>query len=134
MIAKKDSWNTYTSNKHILNAKGVPVSIDAIDPNGNLVHLGDVTSDAKVASIIYKLIRIHLQLGQAPTKLSLICRIQLLRVIQRSFSLYSLLDTHSITNRYSPTNHRSNNRPNDVHCCINHRHYHCNSRSRINAV
>jgi hypothetical protein len=28
------------------NATGVPVSIDAIDPNGNLVHLSDVTSDA----------------------------------------------------------------------------------------
>ncbi len=27
------------------NATGVPVSIDAIDPNGNLVHLGDTTSD-----------------------------------------------------------------------------------------
>jgi hypothetical protein len=28
------------------NATGVPVSIDALDPNGNLVHLGDATSDA----------------------------------------------------------------------------------------
>jgi len=28
------------------NATGVPVSIDAVDPNGNYVHLGDVTSDA----------------------------------------------------------------------------------------
>jgi hypothetical protein len=27
------------------NATGVPVSIDAIDPNGNLIHLGDTTSD-----------------------------------------------------------------------------------------
>ena len=27
------------------NAKGVPVSLDTIDPNGNLVHIGDVTSD-----------------------------------------------------------------------------------------
>jgi hypothetical protein len=26
--------------------KGVPVSLDVIDPNGNFVHLGDVTSDA----------------------------------------------------------------------------------------
>jgi hypothetical protein len=25
---------------------GVPVSIDAVDPNGNYVHLGDTTSDA----------------------------------------------------------------------------------------
>jgi hypothetical protein len=28
------------------NAVGVPVSIDAIDPNNNNVHLGDATSDA----------------------------------------------------------------------------------------
>jgi hypothetical protein len=28
------------------NVTGVPVSIDAIDPNGNYQHLGDVTSDA----------------------------------------------------------------------------------------
>jgi hypothetical protein len=27
------------------NAKGVPVSLDTIDPNGNLVHIGDTTSD-----------------------------------------------------------------------------------------
>jgi outer membrane protein assembly factor BamB len=27
------------------NAKGVPVSLDTIDPNGNLIHIGDVTSD-----------------------------------------------------------------------------------------
>jgi hypothetical protein len=27
------------------NAKGVPVSLDSIDPNGNFVHLGDVTTD-----------------------------------------------------------------------------------------
>jgi hypothetical protein len=28
------------------NATGVPVSLDTIDPNGNLVHIGNVTSDA----------------------------------------------------------------------------------------
>ena len=27
------------------NATGVPVSLDTIDPNGNLIHIGDVTSD-----------------------------------------------------------------------------------------
>jgi hypothetical protein len=27
------------------NAIGVPVSLDALDPNGNLVHIGDTTSD-----------------------------------------------------------------------------------------
>jgi hypothetical protein len=27
------------------NAKGVPVTIDTIDPNGNFIHIGDVTSD-----------------------------------------------------------------------------------------
>ena len=27
------------------NAKGVPVSLDTVDPNGNLVHIGDTTSD-----------------------------------------------------------------------------------------
>lgn len=28
------------------NATGVPVSIDAIDPNGNFIHIGDTTSDS----------------------------------------------------------------------------------------
>jgi hypothetical protein len=28
------------------NATGVPVSIDAIDPNNNYIHIGDATSDA----------------------------------------------------------------------------------------
>ncbi len=28
------------------NATGVPVSIDAVDPNGNYIHIGDATSDA----------------------------------------------------------------------------------------
>ena len=28
-----------------VNAKGVPVSLDTIDPNGNLVHIGDTTCD-----------------------------------------------------------------------------------------
>jgi hypothetical protein len=27
------------------NTIGVPISIDAVDPNGNFVHIGDVTSD-----------------------------------------------------------------------------------------
>ena len=27
------------------NITGVPVSIDAVDPNGNYVHIGDTTSD-----------------------------------------------------------------------------------------
>jgi hypothetical protein len=29
-----------------MNAKGVPVSIDTLDPNGNQVHIADVVSDA----------------------------------------------------------------------------------------
>jgi hypothetical protein len=36
----------YMQKQKPTNATGVPVSIDAIDPNGNLVHLGDTTSDA----------------------------------------------------------------------------------------
>jgi hypothetical protein len=28
------------------NAHGVPVTIDAVDPNGNFVHIGDATSDS----------------------------------------------------------------------------------------
>jgi len=27
------------------NVTGVPVSLDVVDPNGNPVHIGDVTSD-----------------------------------------------------------------------------------------
>ena len=29
-----------------MDATGVPVSIDAVDPNGNYIHLGDAVSDA----------------------------------------------------------------------------------------
>jgi hypothetical protein len=32
---------------HNVTVTGVPVSIDAVDPNGNYVHIGTVTSDAK---------------------------------------------------------------------------------------
>ena len=36
------------------NLKGVPVSIDSIDPNGNSVHIADVTSDQNgVFSYLY---------------------------------------------------------------------------------
>ena len=42
----KHGWNTSSWDKRCpTNAKGVPVSLDTIDPNGNLVHIGDVTSD-----------------------------------------------------------------------------------------
>ena len=41
-------WTSYLymQKQKPANATGVPVSIDAIDPNGNLIHLGDVTSDS----------------------------------------------------------------------------------------
>lgn len=50
--AISDEWMTpwmeyiYQQQPKPANAMGVPVSIDAYDPNGNLVHLGDTTSDA----------------------------------------------------------------------------------------
>ena len=30
---------------HNLTITGVPISLDAVDPNGNSVHIGDVTTD-----------------------------------------------------------------------------------------
>ena len=47
-----DSMTQWTSYLYMQkqkpsNATGVPVSIDAIDPNGNYIHLGDVTSDSQ---------------------------------------------------------------------------------------
>jgi hypothetical protein len=48
----KDSMATYMENLHMqkpipanVTVTGVPVSIDAIDPNGNAVHIATVTSD-----------------------------------------------------------------------------------------
>ncbi|HLN89590.1 MAG TPA: PQQ-binding-like beta-propeller repeat protein, partial [Candidatus Binatia bacterium] len=42
-----DSWMEYLFMQQAkpTNATGVPVSIDTIDPNGNFIHIGDVTSD-----------------------------------------------------------------------------------------
>lgn len=41
-------WMKYVYEQFIepANANGVPVSIDAIDQNGNYIHIGDATSDA----------------------------------------------------------------------------------------
>ena len=43
-----DAWMAYLYQQQPFptNAIGVPVTLDAIDPNGNFVHLGDATSDA----------------------------------------------------------------------------------------
>ena len=49
--AISDTWMTpwmqylYMDQPYPTNAVGVPVSIDAIDPNGNYVHIGNATSD-----------------------------------------------------------------------------------------
>jgi hypothetical protein len=49
--AISDAWMTpwmeyiFQQQPRPANAIGVPVSIDAYDPNGNLIHLGDTTSD-----------------------------------------------------------------------------------------
>jgi hypothetical protein len=45
--ADQNAWMQYLFEQQPLpaNANGVPVSIDAFDPNGNYVHIGDVTSD-----------------------------------------------------------------------------------------
>jgi hypothetical protein len=41
-------WMDYihSSRPKPVNAIGVPISIDAYDPNGNLIHIGDVTSNS----------------------------------------------------------------------------------------
>jgi hypothetical protein len=43
----QEQWMQYLYMQQLKpeNANGVPVSLDAIDPNGNYVHIGDVTSD-----------------------------------------------------------------------------------------
>jgi hypothetical protein len=40
-------WMLYVYKQftHPANATGVPVTLDAVDPNGNWVHIGTVTSD-----------------------------------------------------------------------------------------
>ncbi len=45
--ASMDQWMGYLYQQQPFptNATGVPVSIDAIDPNGNYIHLGTTTSD-----------------------------------------------------------------------------------------
>jgi hypothetical protein len=45
--ASMDAWMEYMYHQRPkpTNATGVPVSLDAIDPNGNYVHIGDATSD-----------------------------------------------------------------------------------------
>ena len=49
--AISDAWMTpwmqymYMDQPYPTNAVGVPVSIDAVDPNGNFVHIGNATSD-----------------------------------------------------------------------------------------
>ncbi len=42
-----EAWMEYMFHQQPkpANAKGVPVSLDTIDPNGNLVHIGNTTSD-----------------------------------------------------------------------------------------
>jgi hypothetical protein len=46
--ASQSEWMLYVYKQFSqpTNASGVPVSIDAMDPNGNYVHLGDATSDS----------------------------------------------------------------------------------------
>ena len=46
--ASMDAWMAYMYQQqpYPANATGVPVSLDAYDPNGNLIHIGDVTSDS----------------------------------------------------------------------------------------
>jgi outer membrane protein assembly factor BamB len=46
--ASENAWMEYVYTQKPLptNITGVPVSLDAIDPNGNSIHIGDATSDA----------------------------------------------------------------------------------------
>ena len=46
--ASMDAWMgyMYQQQPYPANATGVPVTLDAYDPNGNLIHIGDVTSDS----------------------------------------------------------------------------------------
>jgi len=45
--ASQEAWMAYLYMQQPMptNATGVPVSLDSIDPNGNYVHIGDVTTD-----------------------------------------------------------------------------------------
>jgi hypothetical protein len=44
----QEAWMEYLYSYQVMptNAKGVEVSLDTVDPNGNFVHIGTVTSDA----------------------------------------------------------------------------------------
>jgi len=45
--ASMSEWMEYIHMQHSIpaNVVGVPISIDAVDPNGNFVHIGDTVSD-----------------------------------------------------------------------------------------
>jgi hypothetical protein len=45
--ASMEAWMEYKFQQRPIpsNATGVPVTLDAIDPNGNIIHIGNVTSD-----------------------------------------------------------------------------------------
>jgi hypothetical protein len=45
--ASQEAWMEYLYEQQARpsNATGVPVTLDAIDPNGNFIHIGDATSD-----------------------------------------------------------------------------------------
>ncbi len=47
--ASVESWMEYVYEQQAMptNATGVPVSLDAIDPNGNYIHIGNATSDLR---------------------------------------------------------------------------------------
>ena len=49
----QEAWMEYLYEQQAkpTNATGVPVSIDAIDPNGNTIHIGDTTTDTSGAYI-----------------------------------------------------------------------------------
>ena len=54
--ASQSEWMLYVYKQFSqpMATTGVPVSIDAVDPNGNYIHLGDATSDSSGAySFVY---------------------------------------------------------------------------------
>jgi hypothetical protein len=73
--AISDAWMTpwmeyiFQQQPKPANATGVPVSIDAYDPNGNVVHLGDATSDT---AGVYRLAVDSNQLSAGPGMYSII--------------------------------------------------------------
>ena len=130
--ASENAWMEYVYTQKPLptNITGVPVSLDAIDPNGNSIHLGDVTSDANG----YYCLLVNpnvLSAGAGTYKVIANFRwIKLLLAITFRILLCSCQYPNISTNRYNSIKLGIHNRFDDVHGYWSSRYNHCNRSSR----